>query len=237
MLVFTQQKKVGYKESIYANSTKKKLSEQNLRLHYLLDYGSQTFNLHTKDSDYDYLVVVSQDPFVYLGLNEPNNTWSNLTDGKFSYQFMDLKRFYQLSSSSNFTLYVGLQNIVDMNGYAPYPNPFTFSLRKLAHHCLGLITNKSQRQYMKAYSYLFVQYLMQHQRHPESLRYDYLLNETDNVDDAVVRVLELKKQGVKYTELTIQMPYSHEDVNVLADNKLDFNEAWIQWLRRRIIDA
>lgn len=87
------------------------LGERNLKLEFLLEYGSQVFNLHTLDSDVDMLAVVSQPVEKYLSLKDSYKTWSDFKEGLVTIQFMDLKRFYQLSNSSNFTLYTGLQNV------------------------------------------------------------------------------------------------------------------------------
>lgn len=207
--------------------------EQNeLKLHLVMEYGSQVFNLDTPESDTDYLAVVSQDSDKYLGLIEPNQTWATLSSIDVSYQFMDLKRFFQLSQSSNFTLYVGLQNVVWNSYVLPHlPNPFKFSMNRLAHHCLGLIDNKSQRQYMKAYSSLFVMFLMQNGHLPSTLDYKFLLDSVKDVPMNVKRLLELKKENVKLTEVNVNKPYTHDDVNFLPDVKLDFNDYWLAYLK------
>jgi predicted nucleotidyltransferase len=207
------------------------LGERNLKLEFLLEYGSQVFNLHTLDSDVDMLAVVSQPVEKYLSLKDSYKTWSDFKEGLVTIQFMDLKRFYQLSNSSNFTLYIGLQNIWFFSN-TQQPNHLEFSLRKLAHHCLGLMDNNSQRQYMKAYSALFVMFLMQNGHHPTTLDYLYLLDNVANVPTEIKETLELKKQGVKLSDAVILKPYTHEQVNVLPESVVDNNDKWLNWLRQ-----
>lgn len=112
------------------------------------------------------------------------------------------------------------------------PNHLEFSLRKLAHHCLGLVDNNSQRQYMKAYSALFVMFLMQNGHHPTTLDYLYLLDNVANVPTEIKETLELKKQGVKLSDAVILKPYTHEQVNVLPESVVDNNDKWLNWLRQ-----
>lgn len=208
------------------------VKERGLKLHLVMEYGSQVFNLHTTESDTDYLAVVSQESDVYLGLTEPTQSWATLINDKVSYQFMDLKRFFQLSQSSNFILYVGLQNVVWNSYVIPHlPSPFGFSMNRLAHHCLGLIDNKNQRQYMKAYSSLFVMFLMQNNHLPSALDYSFLLENVKNVPTNVRELLRLKKTGVKLSDVTVEKPYTHEDVKVLPDAKLNFNNYWLAYLK------
>lgn len=208
------------------------VEEKELKLHLVMEYGSQAFNLHTPQSDMDYLAVVSQNSDEYLGLGEPKQSWETLSGGNVSYQFMDLKRFFFLSQQSNFTLYVGLQNVV-WNSYVlqHLPSPFKFSMRRLAHHCLGLVDNKSQRQYMKAYSSLFVMFLMQQAHLPAALDYTFLLENVRDVPTNVTALLALKKQGKKFTDVVVEKPYSHDDVNFLPDVKLDYNDYWLVYLK------
>ena len=205
---------------------------KGLKLQLVMEYGSQAFNLDTPQSDTDYLAVVSQESDMYLALDEPAKSWTTLENTDVSYQFMDLKRFFQLSQSSNFTLYVGLQNVVWKSYVLPHlPSPFKFSMNRLAHHCLGLVDNKSQRQYMKAYSSLFVMFLMQNSHLPAVLDYKFLLENVKDVPVNVKRLLELKKEGVKLTEVNVDKPYTHDDVNFLPDVKLDFNDYWLTYLK------
>lgn len=208
------------------------VEEKGLKLQLVMEYGSQAFNLDTPESDTDYLAVVSQESDMYLALDEPAKSWTTLENTDVSYQFMDLKRFFQLSQSSNFTLYVGLQNVV-WNSYVlqHLPSPYKFSMNRLAHHCLGLVDNKSQRQYMKAYSSLFVMFLMQNSHLPAVLDYKFLLENVKDVPVNVKRLLELKKEGVKLTEVNVDKPYTHDEVNFLPDVKLDFNDYWLAYLK------
>lgn len=208
------------------------LHERELKLQLLMEYGSQAFNLHTKDSDVDYLAVVSQNYDNYLGLNDYNRTWKNYVEDNVTVQFMGLKRFFQLAQLSNFTLFVGLQNVRFQNNDLQHlPNFAEFSCRRLAHHCLGLVDNNSQRQYMKAYSSLFVMFLMQNGHLPNSLDYRFLLENTKDVPVDVKALLEMKRSGVKYAMVEVKAPYHHDDVNVLPDANLNYNEQWLAWLK------
>jgi len=209
-----------------------KLAAVNCRLQLVMEYGSQAFNLDNETSDNDYMVVFSQEPDNYLGLKESNRILSTLTDGDMTFQFMDLKRFFSLAQQSNFTLYVGLQNVV-WNSFevAQLPSPYQFSMRKLAHHCLGLVDNKSQRQYMKAYSSLFVMFLMQNGNLPSVLDYNFLLDNVDSVPNVVKELLNDKKNGKKFSTLEVSKPFTHEQVNVLPEATLDYNDAWLYWLK------
>lgn len=212
------------------------LSKQNLTLHFVLEYGSQAFNLDNDNSDYDYLAVYSRPSDFYIGLEEEKNSLGTIVVGENnSFQFMDLKHFFQLSQSSNFLLYVGLQNIVWQSYRILHvPSPYEFSMNRLAHHCLGLIDNKSQRQYFKAYSSLFVMFLMQNGHLPTSLDYKFLLNNTKNVQDNVIKLLEMKKNGQKLSDIEVSKPFTHEEVNVLPNYKLDYNEVWLRYLKESL---
>ncbi len=214
---------------------KQHLHDVNLQL--LMEYGSQAFNLHNENSDNDYLAVVSQaDTDAYLGLYDGSVTKSNWVDEETNttVQFMDMKRFYTLACSSNFTLYVGLQNVLYQNDGLHLPKFAEFSLRRLAHHCLGLVDNKSQRQYMKAYSSLFVMFLMQNGHLPQTLDYKFLLERVPGAPSGVAELLHLKKKGVKYTDVEVFKPYTHEQVNVLPDVRLDYNDLWVNWLKEEM---
>jgi len=211
------------------------LNERDLNLELLFSYGSQVYNLDNASSDYDLMAVVSQQPDTYLGLHDANRSWGHFTHDNVTVQFLDLKRFYQLAESSNFTLYVGLRNLT-FTAPLQLPNPRTFSLRKLAHHCLGLVDNKSQRQYMKAYSALFVMFLVQNGHHPASLDYRYLLDNVRSVPDNVKRLLELKKTGeAKLSDVAVNAPYTHDEVNFLSDEKHSYNDFWLDWLKERYV--
>lgn len=214
---------------------KQHLHDVNLQL--LMEYGSQAFNLHNANSDNDYLAVVSQaDTDAYLGLFDGSVTKSNWTDEETNttVQFMDMKKFYTLACSSNFTLFVGLQNVLYQNDGLQLPKYAEFSLRRLAHHCLGLVDNKSQRQYMKAYSSLFVMFLMQNGHLPQTLDYRFLLENVKDVPVDVRALLEMKRAGVKFAMVEVVKPYTHEQVNALPDTRLDYNDLWVNWLKEEM---
>ncbi len=209
----------------------------DVNLQVLMEYGSQAFNLHNENSDNDYLAVVSQvDTDAYLGLYDGSVTKSNWVDEETNttVQFMDMKKFYMLSCSSNFTLYVGLQNVLYQNDGLHLPKFAEFSLRRLAHHCLGLVDNKSQRQYMKAFSSLFVMFLMQNGHLPQTLDYRFLLENVKDVPVDVRALLEMKRAGVKFATAEVAKPYTHEQVNELPDVRLDYNHFWVNWLKEEM---
>lgn len=201
----------------------------------LMEYGSQAYGLSTESSDTDVMAVVEKDVENYFGLSYSDKVFNTteLSD-KLSVQFMDVRQYFTLCQKSNFTLYAGLRNSVQHDSLLDVDYT-KFSLRRLAHHLLGLIDNKYQRAYMSAYSSLLVSYLMQNNTHPELLDWEYLAENTVNVAPALLEVLYLKRNGIKDVNKTFDKPFSHEEVNILPDNELDMSTNWMNYVKQRLM--
>lgn len=197
-------------------------------------FGSQVFNLNNSNSDLDIMIILAQKPTSYYELNSSVLQLKSQTfkDSNMSAQFMDVKQLLYLASKSNFTVY----SMMTMPMYERVGFEFSqliprkeFNKAKLAHHLLGIVDNKSQRPYMSAYSSLFVQYMMQKNELPVTMDYEYLMDSID-IDRNVLNCLLCKKEGKEYTGPKIEKPFSHNEVNILHNETVEFEVYNTIWL-------
>lgn len=181
--------------------------------------GSRLYNLHGKDSDYDYTVLYKRNVKDYLTLNEfyedsmPDSTHA---ESRCSYTRWDVKKFLHLAGIHSWKAY---EVLCAKEAYHDNPDyqiikrdvkPENFALKPILFSCSGLIHNNKQRGYMQAYFWLIVNYILQHNALPSDLNAWNVLNAVDLTREEKVHLTYLfyqKINGVK------NEPFNLPDVN------------------------
>jgi len=209
------------------------LNERDLKLISYSLMGSHLFHLANKNSDYDYLVTFAEPFDNYLSLNQPQS----LTMIKFNncdIQFMNIKRWFELAIKSNFTVLSSLYNPVYLSKEL-WIMKQDFSPKAVGHHLLGLINNPRQRSYMQFYSWLVLEYIIEHKVIPIHLYYQYLLANVSNLSldeyDSISYALQDKKQGIKTVLYEPPVKYTHEFINTLPSVKVNINAWWLKFIK------
>ncbi|MCB1711752.1 MAG: nucleotidyltransferase domain-containing protein [Candidatus Riesia sp.] len=195
-----------------------------LRISY---FGSHQFNLNNEDSDIDLMCIVTRDKDYYTQLFEPDLSISSKVIDGMDVQFLDIKRYLQLLSKSNFNAVSVIYNsIFTRPGYEHFFSkafiPYT-NVNKVAHHALGLINNRTsgeQKLHMKAYFTLLLDFLLEYKHMPESLRYDYLLS--ISYSPIAESILTSKKNNTVFIYSDIWCNITHDKINeeLLNNNNL-----------------
>lgn len=185
-------------------------------------FGSHQFNLDNEDSDIDLMCIVTRNKEYYTQLFEPNlSIPSKVIDGM-DVQFLDIKKYLQLLSKSNFNAVSVIYNSVFTRPGYEYLfniNLLDININKVAHHALGLITNKTsgeQKLHMKAYFTLLLDFLLEYKHMPTSLHYDYLLSKS--YSPIVESILTSKKNNTVFIYSDIWCNITHEDINEKLTN-------------------
>ena len=171
--------------------------------------GSRLYGLDSKNSDYDYTVLYRREPHEYICFGEYKDFMDNTTlvgSRETNYKYWDIKKFLFLAGKSSFG---ALEVLYAFDAY--FDNPVykyvlsevkmeNFNLRELLYHSRGIINSNHHRGYMKAFYYVFIQYLLQHKQLPPSLFADYMLNKitlTDHYRTHIEKIFKAKREGVK----------------------------------------
>lgn len=167
--------------------------------------GSNLYNLTGKNSDLDYLVLYHRKPEDYLTINEYKDFMPDeKLEGKapVNYRYWDILKFLRLASRNAWGAFEALYCL---NAYHDKPvykyllsqvKRENFSQRTLLYHTRGVINSNHHRGYMKAYHYLFMEYVLQKRVYPDTLDAWYLLDSVDlNTSTRQhITMLFLKKQ-------------------------------------------
>lgn len=171
--------------------------------------GSNLYNLAGKNSDLDYLVIYHRKPEDYLTINPYQDFMPDeKLKGKVpvNYRYWDILKFLRLTTKSAWGAFEALYSL---NAYHDKPvykyllsqvKPDNFSKRILLYHCRGIIQDNRHWGYMKAFYYLFMEYVLQKGTYPETLDAWHLLDsvEADTfVKQHITDLFVKKQQGYK----------------------------------------
>lgn len=171
--------------------------------------GSNLYNLAGKNSDLDYLVIYHRKPEDYLTINPYQDFMPDeKLKGKVpvNYRYWDILKFLRLASRSSWGAFEALYCL---NAYHDKPvykyllsqvKRDNFSQRELLYHARGVINSNHHRGYMKAFHYLFMQYVLQENAYPEDLDAWRLLDSVNLDASTKQHILELfvkKQEGYK----------------------------------------
>lgn len=183
--------------------------------------GSNLYNLAGPNSDLDYLVIYRRSPMDYLTTSDVYQDFmpDEKLNGKVpvNYRYWDILKFLRLAGKSAWGAFEALYCLNAYHESHLYQyllsqvTPEKFSQKTLLYHAKGVINSSHHRGYMKAYHYLFMEYVLQKHTFPETLDAWRLL---DSVDiDTVV------KQHV--TDLFVKKQKGHKDLPFAFDNVSD----------------
>lgn len=180
--------------------------------------GSRLFGLESVRSDYDYVILYKSDIRDYLTLG---NFEDSMPDQKVSgsreinFVYWDVKKFLKMCSNHSWKAFEFLKATECYRNNPDYKIllqdvPFeNFSLRPILFSCAGLVNNSSkQRGYMKAYFWLVIEYITQHNQLPTELNAWVLLNSVKLDHKAKLHLTYLFYQkviGVKSEEFLLSV--------------------------------
>lgn len=197
--------------------------------------GSNLYNLAGKNSDLDYLVIYHRKPEDYISTNEYKDFMPDeKLEGKVpvSYRYWDIIKFLRLASRSAWGAFEALYCLNAYHNKPVYKYLLSqvkhenFSQRELLYHARGIINSGHHRGYMKAYHYLFMEYVLQEGVYPEMLDAWYLLDNVNLDASTKQHITELfvkKQQGYKDLPFTYGLVDDSRFKSLPKDSPVDYD--------------
>lgn len=171
--------------------------------------GSNLYNLQGPKSDLDYVMLYRRNPQDYITTQEYKTT---MPDGKMegrvpvNYKYWDIMKYLQLAGVSSWGAFELLYCLTAYHQKPLYQYLLSevrkenFQQKTLLYHSKGVINSDHHRGYMKAFHFLFMEYVLQLGNYPDSLDAFALLESVSldtDIKNHIAYLFKMKQQGFK----------------------------------------